>query len=341
VADEMLAALRVPFFVRGREVFLTASVGLLIAEQTGHHVGAAEGLRDVDQAMYAAKAAGRNRVAEFRPELLDERLRKARMTAELRHAMSRGELTLHYQPIVGLTDGDVAGVEALARWPRPDRTMVPPAEFIPLAEEAGLIVDLGRWVLGQACHDASRWYPVHRTSVGVNVSGRQLDEPTFVDMVTQTLDDTGLPGRALILELTESSLIEADEAVIERLDRLRANGVRIVIDDFGTGYSSLSYITRLPVDAVKIDSSFTPNPVDAALPAKPWMVVSAILRLVSSLGLPTVAEGIETEEQAETLKNLNCRFGQGYYFSPPVPADRLEEFLRRQPRRVDSAGAPR
>jgi diguanylate cyclase (GGDEF)-like protein len=332
VADATVEALRSPVFVAGREMYFSASVGLVITDSGNHPPSAAEGLRDADQAMYAAKAAGRNRVAEFSPSLLDERLHRAWMTAELRHAVSRKELILHYQPVVGLENGELIGVEALARWRLDGLTAIPPSEFIPLAEQAGMIIDIGTWVLRQACQDADPWYREHGTRMGVNVSGRQLEDPAFADVVLTALKDAGLPGSALILELTESSLIETtgNPTVRTRLDRLREQGVRIAIDDFGTGYSSLSYVTRLPVDAVKIDRSFTCNPVGSPITDQPWTVVSAILQLISSLKLIAVAEGIETREQADILRQLGCRYGQGYYYSAPVPADQINELLRPQ-----------
>jgi diguanylate cyclase (GGDEF)-like protein len=338
VAEAMVEALRSPFFVAGREAFFSASVGLVVTDVGATPPGASEGLRDADQALYAAKAAGRNRVAEFNPRLLGERLHEAWMTAELRHAAARKELMLHYQPLVRLEDGEVVGVEALARWRLGDGTMIAPSEFIPLAERAGLIIDIGTWVLRQACHDAVPWYAEYGIPVGVNVSGHQLDDPAFANTVLETLAAAGLPGSALVLELTESSLIEttADPTVRAQLDHLREQGVRVAIDDFGTGYSSLSYLTRLPVDSMKIDSSFTSSTVSATIADPSWAIVRAILQLASSLKLVVVAEGIETREQADALRRLRCGYGQGYYFSPPVPADRIRELLGCRPDRSDA-----
>jgi diguanylate cyclase (GGDEF)-like protein len=330
VADAVLEAVRNPFFVAGRELFLSASMGLVVTEPGAQPPRASDGLRDVDQALYAAKTAGRDRVAEFHPRLLDERLHHAYLSTELRHAVTQKELFLHYQPIVALHDGRVVGVEALARWRLRGGEMVSPTEFIPVAEQTGLIINIGTWALRQACRDASSWYVEHGITVGVNVSGRQLDDPTFADVVVESLADTGLPGAALTLELTESTLIAntADPTARAQLDRLRDHGVQVAIDDFGTGYSSLSYITRLPVDLVKIDSSFTPSTNDSTIPHQPWTVVRAILQLISSLRLSAVAEGIETREQADVLRQLKCTYGQGYHFSPPLPADQIDDLLR-------------
>jgi diguanylate cyclase (GGDEF)-like protein len=329
VASAVVEGMRSPFVVSGRELFVTASAGLSVTERGANPPSADEGLRDVDQALYAAKEGGRNRLAEFHPGLLDERLRHARLATELRHAVSRNELFLHYQPIVALNDGHVTGVEALVRWRLPGGEMVPPSTFIPMAEGTGLIIDVGTWVLRQACRDASPWYFRHGTTISVNVSGRQLDDPAFADMVLETLADTGLPGSALVLELTESSLMDnaADPAGGAQLDRLHERGVQVALDDFGTGCSSLSYITHVPVDLVKIDSSSTAGSVGSTNPRQPWTVVQAILQLISTLKLSAVAEGIETREQADSLWELQCPYGQGSYFSPPVAADRIGELL--------------
>jgi len=308
---------------------LSASVGLLITEPGSRPPDALEGLRDVDQALYAAKKAGRNRVAEFDPSLLAQRMHEAHMSTALHSALARSELLLHYQPIVELDDGHIVGVEALVRWRLPGGEMVPPSEFIPVAEQTGLINEIGTWVLEQACRDARAWHDRYGTLIGVNVSARQLTDSTFTEQVLGVLAARGLPGSALVLELTETSMIESSVDMVARaqLDRLRNQGVRIVIDDFGTGYSSLSYIAELPINAVKIDGSFTANLAPPKRPGETEVLVRTILQLISSLNLVAVAEGVETLEQADTLRQLKCQYAQGYYFSPPKPADQIDDLL--------------
>jgi diguanylate cyclase len=328
-AAVILGALRGPFVLADLEVALSASVGLLITKPGTPPPGSSEGLRDVDQALYAAKAAGRNRVAEFSPALLAHRLREVRTSTALHSAVARDELLLFYQPIIGLDDGRIVGVESLVRWRPNGREMVPPSEFIPIAEQTGLINEIGTWVLRQACRDARRWHDRYGVPVGVNVSARQLSDAAFARLVLETLAETGLPGSALVLELTETSVIEssADLAVRTQLNHLRAQQIRIAMDDFGTGYSSLSNLAELPVDAVKIDSSFIPNPVGSTDLNENSVFIRAILQLATGLKLPAVAEGVETAEQAAELRKLKCPYAQGYYFCRPVPADRIDRIL--------------
>ena len=320
-AVRALACLAPAFGVAGCEVHVTAGAGLLGLSGRG---GWAEALRDADLALYAAKAAGRNQVVRFSSDLRAARDSRSAMVAGLRRALAHDEFRLHYQPVVRLHDGRVTAVEALLRWSPPDGAPVPPATFIPLAEETGLIVPIGWWVLRQACAEAAHWHAEHGLSVTVNVSGHQLSESAFVDTVLAVLDQSGLPATALVLELTETTLI-ADPSMTTRLDRLRAHGIRVAIDDFGTGYSSLSYLVQLPVDILKIDRAFT-GPVGLPAPQR-WAFTRAILELAGSLQLDTIAEGVETAEQARVLRELNCPYVQGYLYSPPVPPERIEELL--------------
>jgi EAL domain-containing protein (putative c-di-GMP-specific phosphodiesterase class I) len=266
-----------------------------------------------------------------------------RLKAELIRALERGEFTVHYQPSVELATGRLAGVEALVRWQHPERGLVPPLEFVPMAEQTGLIVPLGRFVLREACRQLRAWhdlYPAHRPmTVSVNLSARELDEPGLVESVRAALTDAGLDPAHLVLEITESLLLVDLPRTVRILAELRALGVRLAVDDFGTGYSSLAYLENLPVDILKIDKSFVDrigepgqagagagDPTERQQP----VMVSAISQLGHALRLQLVAEGIELPEQVATLRGLACHYGQGYYFARPLAPDGLADLLRRQ-----------
>jgi diguanylate cyclase (GGDEF)-like protein len=317
VARGVLDALRAPYLVDGRELHLTTSIGMLTT--TGEPVTPAVALRNADLALYAAKGAGKNQIVAFHPELRTARLRHARVVAGLRRAVAEAEFTLHYQPVVDLNNHRIIAVEALIRWTPPGGAPMAPAEFVPIAEETGLILPIGAWVLREACARASEWYAAHGIALTVNVSGRQLRDPDFADTVLAVLRDTGLPGRGLILEITETVLVAAaaDEAdaVTAHLERLREHGVRVAIDDFGTGYSSLAYLVQLPVDIVKLDRAFTQG--KGLLTVRERAFTRAILELGHSLRLQTIAECVETTEQAEMLRAMNCALAQGNLFSRP------------------------
>jgi EAL domain-containing protein (putative c-di-GMP-specific phosphodiesterase class I) len=263
-----------------------------------------------------------------------------RMKAELARAVERGEFTVYYQPTVELANGRLAGVEALVRWQHPERGLVPPLDFIPLAEQTGLIVPIGRYVLREACRQMRAWHASYPTTppmtVSVNLSARELDEPGLVDSVRDVLAETGLDPAHLVLEITESLLLVDLPATVAVLTDLRALGVRLAVDDFGTGYSSLAYLENLPVDILKIDKSFVDRIGETAdlagageAPYQPVMV-SAISRLGHALHLQLVAEGIEHREQVSTLRGLACQYGQGYYFAKPLTSGDLAELLHRQ-----------
>ncbi|HEX6871972.1 MAG TPA: bifunctional diguanylate cyclase/phosphodiesterase [Micromonosporaceae bacterium] len=333
-ASQLLDALRKPYLVGKRELFLSTSLGLLTTEPDRRPPTASVALRDADLALHAAKQSGRNRVVEFELHLRSDRLDYARIATGLRQAVANHELALDYQPIVDLRSRAIVGVEALVRWrPGGGQRLVSPAEFIPVAEQTGLIVEIGTWVLRQACRDARRWHAESGIWLSVNVSGRQLDEPSIGDVVLAALAEAELPGQALVLELTESSLIATaeDERELAELNRLREHGIRVAIDDFGTGYSSLSTVSRLPADIVKIDSSFIRDPADREVSRRHWNFVRAILQVISSLNLQAVAEGVETQAQADVLSRLRCQMGQGYLFSRPVTADRINALLSDAP----------
>jgi diguanylate cyclase (GGDEF)-like protein len=307
VVERLFAVLAAPVMLEGKRLHLRASVGIASTD-SGDDL-----LRNADLAMYAAKGAGTNRYAVYTDDMHVHALARLDRREQLERAIENEELVLHYQPIVDLDLGRVAGFEALVRWQHPSRGLLGPGEFIPLAEETGLIVPLGRWVLREACRQATTWAGAPYLSV--NVAGLQLEQPGFDDEVAAALQDGGLGAERLMLEVTESSLVGDLEA--ERLQALRRLGVRLAIDDFGTGYSSLSYLRKFPMDVLKIDRSFTRDACeDSAL-------LEAIVAMGESLGLVLVPEGIEEPEQADALRALGCRVGQGFLFGKPVPADQL------------------
>ena len=300
----------------------TASIGVVWRSPSAIRTSTADALiADADLALYEAKRCGRDRVELFRRELREVVLHRARMAAELAGAIARDELFLLFQPVVDLTSGRVLGAEALIRWNHRERGIVGPVDFIPVAEEDGQITAIGRWVLGRACAEAAAWNrrraPGGLLKVGVNVAGQQL-EPGFVDDVRAALDGSGLPPDALVLEITESALVDEAER-IEVLRAVRALGAHVAVDDFGTGYSSLSYLRRLPIDVVKIDRSFVAELDDRRNAA----VARAIVDLARTLELSCVAEGVETAEQAARLVLLGCEHAQGFLWCKPVPAAQL------------------
>jgi diguanylate cyclase (GGDEF)-like protein len=330
----IVTAMRQPVAVRGHELYATVSVGIRTLDPSGQTV---DMLRDADLALHAAKAAGRDQLVAYDEALREQRLANTRTVERLRSAIDREELVVHYQPMVRLADATFQAVEALVRWCPPGEAMVPPDRFIPAAEDSGLIVALGEWVLRRSCRDAVEWYRRHGTLVSVNVSPRQLREQDFTDLVTRALADSGLPAAALVLEITEGVLVDSGaqaEQAIGHLARLRRDGVRVAVDDFGTGYSSLAYLRDLPIDFVKIDKSFMPT--GAADSAQCTTLVRAIIDLATGLALGTIAEGVETAEQAELLTRLGCERAQGFYFARPAPADEVTVTLAGAPRAVPS-----
>jgi diguanylate cyclase (GGDEF)-like protein/PAS domain S-box-containing protein len=341
-AERLLAALAAPFApLEGgddEQLRISASVGIATGEAGRHD--AAELLRHADVAMYAAKEAGKGRSAVFAPDMDSAIIGQLRLKAELARAVEQGQFTVHYQPTVELATGRFAGVEALVRWQHPERGLVPPMDFIPLAEQTGLIVPIGRFVLREACRQMREWQAAHPSeppmTVSVNLSARELDEPSLVDAVRDVLAETGLDPAHLVLEITESLLLVDLPATTGTLLELRRLGVRLAVDDFGTGYSSLAYLENLPVDILKIDKSFVdrigeagPDVAGNRVRQQPVMV-SAISQLGHALRLQLVAEGIEQPEQLSTLRGLACQFGQGYLFARPLPADALGELLAAQ-----------
>ncbi|MGN7202046.1 putative bifunctional diguanylate cyclase/phosphodiesterase [Arthrobacter sp. SAFR-044] len=328
VAHRILASLKEPVELPGRSVRCGASIGLSVgsAGQSPEDM-----LMEADVAMYASKAEGQNKLHRFEPALLLMRRLRSQLVDDLRAAIKNDALTLYYQPVVELGTGRIEGVEALVRWNHPTRGFIMPDEFIPLAEEAGLISELGLWVLRTAVKQLRAWIDAtlvdSRFSVRINISATDLQSLQFIEDVRNTLQETGVRPEQVVLELTEVAIVKGNELDRYSLGGLRGLGVGIEIDDFGTGYSSISYLRRLPVDRVKVDRSLiTGLESDPNQPA----LVAAVLQLVRACGLEAVWEGVETAEQAEILRGLGCRSAQGYYFSRPVPPDRIPELLADQ-----------
>lgn len=326
-AEQMLRTLRRPFTADSRILYLTASAGIAVLEAGSGDATASSGLRYANLALRAAKRAGRNQIRRFEPAMVEARLTYSRLSAGLRRALMADEFHLHYQPLVELATGKMRAVEALLRWDPPGEPAVPPEKFVPVAEETGLIDEIGAWVLRRACAQARPWHATRGIAVSVNISGRQLVSGDLTGTVADALAASGLPPEALIIEVTETSLLASAtvERAVAQLDELRRWGVRIAIDDFGTGYSSLSYLARFPVDLLKIDRSFiAPGP---AFGPDDWSFARAITELGRSQGLTVVAEGIETPEQADALRQLNCHLAQGYLFSRPVESEQIDRML--------------
>jgi diguanylate cyclase (GGDEF)-like protein len=326
VADRIIAAMARPFALEGKDVFVGATVGIAFAD--GDAQGPDELLRNADLAMYRAKKAGGGRATTFERAMRTALLQRIELETDLRHAVAGGGLSIAYQPVVDLRSGRAVAVEALARWRHPTRGNIPPLQFIPLAEEIGVIGELGRWVLAEACRQLAQWRRFAPDLVlNVNLSAQQLRDDGLPADVECALRINGLPGSALTLEITESMLLSGDEEAAARLSRLKALGLSIAVDDFGTGYSSLSYLRQFPVDALKIDKSFVDavagSPQDSAL-------ARTIVELGRGMRLETIAEGIESAEQLEQLRRLRCELGQGYHFSKPLEGGELTAYLRRQ-----------
>lgn len=326
-ADRMLEAFTEPLTVDGKEIYIRASIGIAVME-AGRVTDAQELIRDADVAMYMAKRDGKGTYRLFEPEMHAGVLDRLELRGDLQRALGADQFELEYQPIVRLADGSITGVEALVRWRHPERGLLSPDWFIPLAEETGLIVPIGSWVLEQACTEAKRLQQVHGgerpLTMSVNLSLKQLQHNDVVEHVSAALRASGLDPRHLTLEITESLMMADPDLGVQRLADLRSLGVTLAMDDFGTGYSSLSYLSRFPVDELKMDRSFLR---EGATP-KTSRLTAAVLALGQSLNLTVVAEGIEHHEQWMTLRDLGCELGQGFYFARPMSAESLIGFLR-------------
>jgi diguanylate cyclase (GGDEF)-like protein len=327
MVDRVIESLRAPFVIEGREVFVVASIG--IAEPESNGASAEDLLRDADAAMYHAKRGGGGRAERFQPGLHAAALERLALATDLRRAIEREELEVHYQPIIELSSERILGVEALVRWRHPERGLLSPLTFIPLAEETGLIGSLGLWVLRTACGEVKKWQKLQPATdpplnLSVNLSARQVQDPDLPVKVAAVLEEVGLDASSLTLEITEGLLLQDADGIMDRLHAIKSLGINLALDDFGTGYSSLSYLQRFPIDVLKIDKSFVDRVSEGAEAAA---LVRTIVALSESLQLRTVAEGIEQPDQADHLRLLGCERGQGYLFARPLPADGVTELL--------------
>jgi diguanylate cyclase (GGDEF)-like protein/PAS domain S-box-containing protein len=325
VSERIVQALSKPFTVAAEPIFLTASVGIALSRADA---SAASLIRDATTARQRAKERGRGRFELFDPELHARVANRLSQESRLRHALEGDEFVLHYQPLVSARDGQWIGAEALLRWNHPERGLLLPADFLPLAEETGLIVPLGRWVLEQACTQAAAWQSDacrrRPYRVSVNVSGHQLLQDDAPAMVADALASSGLDPARLAVEITETVLLGDTGAAVKALTALNALGVRVFLDDFGTGYSSLSYLKRLPFDAVKLDRAFVHGLDESSVDQQ---IIGAVVQMARALGMTVVAEGVETDGQRRHLRELGCHVLQGYYFARPMPAEQMTAVL--------------
>jgi diguanylate cyclase (GGDEF)-like protein len=324
-AQKLLVALAPPHRIDRFDLHISISIGISLYPDDGQDAETL--IKSADTAMYHAKENGRNNYQFFAPSMNARAVQRQSIEASLRRALERQEFVLHYQPKINLHSGAIVGVEALIRWQHPERGLLPPAQFVPIAEDSGLIVPIGRWVLSEACRQTQAWLQagLPAITVAVNTSAVEFRAPDFLENIRSTLATSGLAPRSLELELTESVLMRDAEATNAMLHALSELGIKLAVDDFGTGYSSLSYLRQFPIDTLKIDQSFvnqiTHNPDDATL-------VSAVISMGKSLKQRVIAEGVETPEQVAFLRDQQCDEGQGYYFGRPVAAEALAALLQ-------------
>ncbi len=326
LVERISAELREPFRLAGQEVFVNASIGLVL--DTERYTDKAALLRDADTAMYCSKAAGRGCYTVFTPNMHEQAMTLLHLEADLRRALERQELQLFYQPILALNNQRLTGFEALLRWQHPTRGLLLPAEFIPVAEETGLIISIGWWVLREACAQMQQWQAEFKLeshlTMSVNLSGKQFSQPDLVAQIAQILQETGLEPQRLKLEITESVIMTNADAAVQMMQQLKAIGVQLAMDDFGTGYSSLSYLHRFPIDTLKIDRSFIDS-ADSDL--EKLEITRTVIALAWNLGMNVAAEGIETDRQMAQLKLFKCGLGQGFLFSHPLDRQATAEWL--------------
>ncbi|NOH03600.1 MAG: EAL domain-containing protein [Chloroflexi bacterium] len=328
IAQRIRASLKNPFTVLDRDLYLTASIGVVIYSE--EYSTSEEILRDADIAMYHAKNMGRDTVEIFNSAMRERIMRRLNLERDLRQAVARNEFYIEYQPIVDLKTSKLLAFEALLRWHHPQRGLIPPEEFIPIAEQTGLIIPIGEWVFQAACAQMKRWDRLHdymqKVSINVNVSGKQLNRPDFPSTVTRILDATSLDPARLNIEITETVILEDNPYTFDALTSLSKLGIRFHLDDFGKGQSYLGYLQKYPLSQIKIDRSFVAN-----LPnAKEHDLIHGIIQLAKALDMETVAEGIESKDQEAVLKYLQCDSGQGFGISVPIPADEVDKLIREQ-----------
>jgi len=338
VAERVMRGLREPFNIAGNELYVGVSIGVALNTTGGENPE--DLLANADIAMYCAKNDGRNRIQLYGPEMRASAMARMQLETEMRRGIERGEFQNWYQLIVDLDTGEINGLEALLRWNHPTRGMIQPTEFIPVAEETGLIIPIGTAVLREACRDLwclQQVYPSPTPlSISVNLSCRQFTQPDLVEQIESILLETGLAATSLKLEITETMVMDDPEAAKTMLRRLKALGVKLEIDDFGTGYSSLSYLRSYPLDTLKIDRSFISDMENDTEKAE---ITRTITTLAQNLGLEVIAEGIESEEQRVFLKKMGCKYGQGYYFCRPLDAAAARDLLAAQSHRLTSSTA--
>ena len=333
IGERIQQKMRSPFELESQNIFTSASIGIVIGST--EYSNPADLMRDADIAMYRAKDKGKARYTIFDQTMYDETLKLVELENSLRFALKRNELTMHYQPIISLDNNHLVGFEALIRWQHPERGAISPVEFIPIAEDTGLILDIGEWLLKEACQQLQTWRQqfasvpqINSLKMSINLASQQLQEPEFIQKLDQILLETGLEGSSLRLEITESVLIEPEGTIQNTLRQIKNRNIKLSIDDFGTGYSSLSYLRRFPIDNLKIDRSFIQQ---MNFDSENFEIVRLIITLAKTLGMKTISEGVETALQLNQLKGLGCEFAQGYLFSIPLAPKEIELMLAKYP----------